>query len=89
MKLCFRGNYYEVPFPIEESLPSQERSTQKLIYRGCVYHGSPRPVEAPRQEIIDGPTVTLIYRGCTYERQRRFLPPYQKSNVINWRWQWN
>jgi hypothetical protein len=86
MKLCFRGNYYEVPFPPEESFPSQERSTQKLIYRGCTHEGSPRPV-APRPESLDGPTVTLIYRGCTYER--RFLPPYQKSNAIHWRWQWN
>jgi Domain of unknown function (DUF4278) len=82
-KLCYRGNAYEVPSPIQSDAKITNQPKIKLIYRGHIYYVTPRPVVEPTAIAADEPTVTLIYRGNTYQRKRPSLPPYQTPRALN------
>jgi hypothetical protein len=87
MKLTYRGNSYETSAPIQLASDSIDRPKLKLIYRGCTFDYTPRPLMVSKEVETDRPIATLIYRGNTYERKLQPPKPYHKPQAINWRWQ--
>jgi hypothetical protein len=67
MKLTYRGNFYQVPAPIQLVSNSIEQPKIKLVYRGNAIDYLSRPVVIRESNKTDCPTVNLIYRGNSYE----------------------
>lgn len=69
MKLTYRGNFYQVPAPIQLDSHSIEQHKIKLVYRGNAIDYMPSSVVISGSDKTDCPTVNLIYRGNNYERK--------------------
>ena len=69
MKLTYRGNFYQVPDPVQLDFNSTEQPKIKLVYRGNAIDYISRPIVIWEPDKTDCPTVDLIYRGNSYERK--------------------
>lgn len=74
MKLTYRGNFYQVPAPIQFDSNSIEQPKIKLIYRGNAIDYISCPVAIRELDKTVCPTVKLTYRGNNYERKLQPIP---------------
>lgn len=69
MQLTYRGNFYQVPAPIQLDSNSIEQPKIKLVYRGNAIDYMPSSVVISGVGKTDCLAMNLIYRGNSYERE--------------------
>ena len=90
MNLKYRGTAYTRSTPCQATA-APDQTQLKLIYRGHIYHATPRMVTATEAVAARGATVTLVYRGNTYQRQlqapQSYPVPSRAVRALDWRYQ--